>query len=69
MKIKAKQKNGKLVIKIKEKNVGKLSKELGVPQDKNIPAEKLSDAKKNANPAEKKRIVFAQNAKKWNHSE
>ena len=65
MKVKAKKKDGKLVIKIKEKNKGKLSKELGVPEDKNIPQKKLDAAKKDATPAEKKRIVFAENAKKW----
>ena len=65
MKVKAKKKDGKLVIKIKEKNKGKLSKELGVPEDKNIPQKKLDAAKKDTAPAEKKRIVFAENAKKW----
>lgn len=65
MKVKAKKKGDKLVIKIKEKNKGKLHEELDVPQNKNIPSEKLEEAKENAGPAEKKRIVFAQNAKKW----
>lgn len=53
-------------IHIKAANKGKLHKELGVPKDKKIPAKKLEAAKKNASPAEKKRIVFAENAKKWN---
>ena len=65
MKIKAKNKNGKLVIKIKEKNKGKLHEDLGVAEDKKIPTKKLEEAKKDASPAEKKRIVFAENAKKW----
>ncbi len=52
-------------IMIKPENKGKLHKELGVPAGKKIPAKKLEAAKKNATPAEKKRIVFAENAKKW----
>ncbi|MGH7749609.1 MAG: hypothetical protein ACREQ5_33310 [Candidatus Dormibacteria bacterium] len=58
----AKKKSG---IHIKESHKGKLHAELGVAASKKIPAGKLATAKKNASPAEKKRIVFAQNAKKW----
>jgi hypothetical protein len=53
-------------ISIKPANKGKLHSELGVPQGKKIPAGKMAAAKKDASPAEKKRIVFAQNAAKWN---
>jgi hypothetical protein len=53
-------------VMIKPANKGKLHKELGVPAGKKIPAKKLEAAKKTATPAEKKRIVFAENAKKWN---
>jgi hypothetical protein len=52
-------------IHIKEENKGKLHKELGVAKGKKIPTKKLEAAKKNASPAEKKRIVFAENARKW----
>ncbi len=52
-------------IEIKAANKGKLHKEPGVPKGKKIPEKKLEAAKKNASPAEKKRIVFAENAKKW----
>ena len=55
-----------MAIHIKAANKGKLHKELGVPAGKKIPAGKLAAAKKDASPAEKKRIVFAQNASKWN---
>lgn len=56
-----------MTIKIKESHKGLLHKNLGVPQGEKIPAKKLAAAKKDASPAEKKRIVFAQNAKKFNH--
>lgn len=55
----------KKTIHIKAENKGKLHKELGVSADKKIPGKKLEAAKKTAGPAEKKRIVFAENAKKW----
>lgn len=66
VKIKAKMRDGKPTIHIKEKNKGKLHEDLGIPEGKKIPAEKLEEAKEGASPAEKKRIVFAENAKKWN---
>ena len=53
------------MIKIKPQNKGKLHKELGVPQGKKISTKKLESAKKGASPAEKKRIIFAENARKW----
>jgi len=52
-------------VKIKPSHKGLLRKELGVPEGQKIPAKKLNAAAKNASPAEKKRIVFAQNAKHW----
>lgn len=58
-------KSSKPKINIKPSHEGKLHKELGVPKGKKIPASKLHDALKNASPAEKKRIQFAINAKKW----
>lgn len=38
---------------------------MGVPQGQPIPTKKLEAAKANAGPAEKKQIVFAENARKW----
>lgn len=52
-------------IHIKPENKGKLHKELGVPEGEKIPAKKIAAAKNSSNPAERKRAVFAANAKKW----
>lgn len=52
-------------IHIKPSHKGLLHKQLGVPVNKMIPTSMLSKAKKHASPAEKKRIVFAENARKW----
>lgn len=60
-------KRAKARIHIKPSRKGLLHKELGVPEDQDIPADKLAKAKANASPAEKKRIQFAQNAKKFKH--
>jgi hypothetical protein len=40
---------------------------MGVPEGKPIPTHALEAEKKGASPAEKKRIVFAENARKWHH--
>lgn len=54
-------------IHIKKSHEGLLHKDLGVAQGKPIPAAKMEKAKAHASPAEKKRIVFAENAKHWHH--
>ncbi len=54
-------------IKIKPSKVGSLHKLLGVAQKKKIPASDLS-IKPGDSPAIRKKKIFAQNAKKWNHS-
>ncbi len=54
-------------IEIKPENKGKLHREMGIPQGKKIPVKKLEQEKKGASPAEKKRIVFAENVKRWDH--
>lgn len=55
-------------IKIKKSHRGLLHQDLGVPQGQPIPGQRLADAMKgNPSPAEKKRLVFAQNAKRFNH--
>lgn len=59
-------------IAIKPSHEGLLHKDLGVPAGEKIPAGKLNAAKaaakKSGNVAEEKRIVFAENAKKWTKS-
>jgi DNA-directed RNA polymerase subunit RPC12/RpoP len=46
---------------------GALHKELGVPEDKNIPQGKLEKASHSEDTLLKKRAIFAKNAKKWHH--
>lgn len=58
---------GRSGIHIKASHRGLLHKELGVSSGSKIPASKLSKAAHSSNPAERKRAVFAENAKKWNH--
>ena len=53
-------------IRIKPSHKGLLHKEMGVPQGKSLSLGDLEKAKRSASPAERKRIVFAQNAKSWN---
>lgn len=66
----AKQSN-KSGIHIKPKNKGLLHKKLGISQDKKIGSGTLSSAKSKAkasgNVKLEREIVFAENAKKWNH--
>ena len=52
-------------IHIKPSHRGKLHSELGVPAGEKIPEAKMERAEAHASPAEKKRIVFAQNARHW----
>jgi hypothetical protein len=54
-----------MAIKIKPSHRGLLHKNLGVPEGEPISTEKLEKAKKGASKAVKKRIVFAENARKW----
>ena len=54
-------------IHIKASHKGLLHKDLGVAQGSPIPAKKLAKAAHSANPAERKRAVFAENAKHWKH--
>jgi hypothetical protein len=55
-----------MAIKIKPSHKGLLHKDLGVAKGKKIPKAKMEKAKSKAGPAEKKRIVFAENAAKRN---
>lgn len=54
-------------IHIKASHKGLLHRDLGVASGEPIPTKKLESAKANASPAEKKRITFAENAKKFKH--
>lgn len=56
----------RMSIKIKPANKGKLHADMGVPAGKKITTSALKKALPKADPAEKKRIVFAENARKWN---
>lgn len=59
---------GKIDINIKRP--GALHKEMGIPEDKKIPIDKLKKVKKSAEKEGDTRLVkqavFAENAKKWN---
>lgn len=57
------------MITIKKSHVGLLREQLGAAKGKPIPAKKLAKAAHSDNPVEKKRAVFAENAKKWNHGD
>jgi hypothetical protein len=50
---------------IKPSHKGLLHEDLGVPQGKTIPAEKLAEALRSPSPAIRKRANFAKNAKSW----
>ena len=56
-----------MAIHIKKSHEGLLHKNLGVKKGEPIPYHKMISAAKHASPAEKKRIVFAENARKWKH--
>lgn len=56
-----------MAIKIKKSHRGLLHKNLGIAKGKPISTKRLESAKKGAGKAEKKRIVFAENARKWHH--
>jgi hypothetical protein len=53
-------------IHIKPSHKGELHRDLGVKQGAPISEAKMEHAKKDASPAEMKRITFAENARKWN---
>jgi hypothetical protein len=54
-------------IQIKPSHKGLLHKDLGVPEGQPIPEGKLEAAEASPNPKVRKRAVFAENAKKFNH--
>jgi hypothetical protein len=56
-----------MAIKIKKNHEGLLHEDLGVKPGEPIPLSKIAGAMKNAGPKLKKRLVFAENARKWNH--
>lgn len=56
-----------MAIKIKPSHKGLLHRDTGTPKGKPIPAAKVRAAEKSEDPAVRKRAVFAENAKHWNH--
>lgn len=54
-------------IHIKPSHKGLLHKDTGTPEGERIPEKKLAKAEDSSDPAERKRAVFAANAKHWNH--
>jgi hypothetical protein len=60
-----------MTIDIDPKHKGKLHSALGIKPDEKIPTSKLHKAEKKAKPgsALSKEIVFAENARTWNHKE
>ena len=54
-------------IQIKPSHVGLLHEDMGIPKTQKLSLRKLQAEKEGADPAEKKRIVFAENARKFNH--
>jgi hypothetical protein len=55
-------------IHIAPSHVGELHHELGIPTGSPIPTARLHAAEAHAGPKEEKRLVFAENARKWNHA-
>lgn len=53
-------------IMVKPSRRGLLRKSMGAKPGQPIPVVKLNARKKTAGPAEKKRIIFAENARRWN---
>lgn len=58
---------GKAGIHIKASHKGLLRKDTGTAGGKKIPETKIKKAEKSKDPAVRKRAVFAENAKHWNH--
>lgn len=54
-----------MAIKIKKSHQGLLHQDLGVKEGDPIPAAKLEEARNSEDPAERRRAVFAENAKHW----
>lgn len=55
-------------VHIQRSHRGELHRDLGVPQGKPVPEAKLEQAKRSADPVERKRATFAENARHWTHS-
>ena len=58
---------GKSGIHIKESRQGLLHRNLGISENKPIPASRLQAAKNSDDPKIRRRAVFALNARKWHH--
>jgi hypothetical protein len=55
-----------MAIKINPSHKGLLHEDLGIPKDKPIPLSRMMAAKRSKDPAERKRVTFAANAREWN---
>lgn len=56
-----------MTIKIKPSHKGLFHKDTGTPAGKPIPMAKVKAGERSPDPAVRKRAVFADNAKHWNH--
>lgn len=65
--VKKEKAKSKSPMEINPSHKGLLHKDLGVKQGAPIPEKKLEKGLHSNDPAEKKRAVFAENAKHWNH--
>lgn len=54
-------------IHIKPSHKGMLHSDLGIPQGQKIPEARLESAENSKNPKIRRRAVFAENAKHFNH--
>lgn len=57
----------KSTVHINPATKGTLRKAAGAKKGQNIPLSKLEKMKKGASPAMRKKIQFAENARKWKH--
>lgn len=56
------------MIHIAPSHVGELHREMGYSPDQRIPTSALHAAEAHASPKKEKQLVFAENARKWNHT-
>jgi hypothetical protein len=56
-----------MAIRIKPSHKGLLHRDTGTPKGQKIPLASIKAKEKSSDPAVRKRAVFADNARKWNH--
>lgn len=57
----------KAPIHIKKSHEGLLADDLNIPEGKPIPLSAIKDKLKSAGPKVKKRLIFAENSRHWDH--